>query len=72
MKLRKLQRGSKVQVLIHCSGHPRMIANNNELVGNSYSIREIREQIDDISDYNINVLILGETGVGKELVAKKS
>ena len=40
------------------------------LVGRSRAIREIREQIKKISQYDYPVLITGETGVGKSLVAE--
>lgn len=39
------------------------------IVGTSLTIRKIREFIKKAAASNSNVLILGETGVGKELVA---
>lgn len=41
------------------------------IVGNSNSMRELSYQISLISDSNVSVLIIGETGTGKELVAKE-
>ncbi len=40
------------------------------LLGESASIRSIRETLATLADYDISVLILGETGSGKELVAR--
>jgi len=42
----------------------------SELVGASASIREIENQIGRVADTNATVLIRGESGVGKELVAR--
>ncbi|OHD16101.1 MAG: sigma-54-dependent Fis family transcriptional regulator [Spirochaetes bacterium GWD1_27_9] len=41
------------------------------IVGNSKSMRELSYQISLIADSNVSVLIMGETGTGKELVAKE-
>ena len=40
------------------------------LLGESASIREIRQTLATLADYDISVLVLGETGSGKELVAR--
>lgn len=40
------------------------------LIGNSPEIRTVRDQIFDFAPSNANVLIMGETGSGKELVAR--
>jgi transcriptional regulator with PAS, ATPase and Fis domain len=39
------------------------------LIGSSASIEKIRELIEHTADTGLNVLITGETGVGKEVVA---
>jgi len=41
-----------------------------EIIGNSKSIRQIFEIMRTISKHNVNVLIRGETGTGKEIIAK--
>lgn len=41
-----------------------------ELVGNSPKMQELNTVIDTIKDYNTAILITGETGTGKELVAR--
>ncbi len=40
------------------------------LIGSSQPIRKIKEIIDQVVDSDLNVLIYGESGVGKELVAR--
>ena len=40
------------------------------LIGSSKSIEKIRELIDRVADMGLNVLITGESGVGKEVVAQ--
>ena len=42
-----------------------------ELIGNSSNIIKIREQIEKLSSSNSRVIIIGPTGSGKELVARK-
>lgn len=40
------------------------------LVGNSRSIKQVQQMIDQVADSEANVLILGESGTGKEVVAR--
>lgn len=40
------------------------------IVGDSAAIRDVRERVTILSDVDIDVLIIGETGTGKELVAR--
>jgi transcriptional regulator with PAS, ATPase and Fis domain len=42
----------------------------SDLIGESSNMREIRESIDKASGHECPILILGETGTGKELVAR--
>ncbi|HWQ56803.1 MAG TPA: sigma 54-interacting transcriptional regulator [Bryobacteraceae bacterium] len=44
--------------------------NFEEIVGNSASLRRILRQVEVVAPTDANVLILGETGTGKELVAR--
>lgn len=44
---------------------------NQEIIGNSAVINELKETIAKIAPTDANVLITGENGVGKELVARK-
>lgn len=47
------------------------IENKYNIIGNSKSMMEIYEVIDRIAETDATVLILGETGVGKEVVARE-
>jgi DNA-binding NtrC family response regulator len=40
------------------------------MIGNAPSIKALRAEIADLSTTDVNVMLLGETGTGKELVAK--
>ena len=44
--------------------------NTSKIIGNSESMQDIYKSIGKIASTNVDVLILGETGTGKELVAK--
>jgi transcriptional regulator with GAF, ATPase, and Fis domain len=44
---------------------------NVKLIGNSPPIRNIRELIKEVANTGLNVIIYGETGVGKEVVARE-
>jgi PAS domain S-box-containing protein len=48
----------------------REASGNSELLGGSPGLHRVREQIEMVAPTDANVLILGETGVGKELVAR--
>jgi len=41
-----------------------------ELIGVSQNIEQIRKLIDQVADTDLNILVSGETGVGKEVVVK--
>ena len=43
---------------------------NTDLIGTSAEMAELREEIDRISLSDAKVLVTGESGVGKELVAR--
>src|SRR5262245_51568523 len=42
----------------------------NEIVGESPALREVLEQVHTVAETDATVLILGDTGTGKELVAR--
>jgi DNA-binding NtrC family response regulator len=42
----------------------------SRLIGRSPAMEKVRRMIADLADTSANVLILGETGTGKELVAR--
>ncbi|ETX02202.1 MAG: hypothetical protein ETSY1_04390 [Candidatus Entotheonella factor] len=41
-----------------------------ELMGNSYSIQQIQRQIERVAETNFTIIVQGETGTGKELIAQ--
>ena len=46
------------------------IESRHEIVGNSYQIRQVLERLEKVSPSDARVLITGENGTGKELVAR--
>jgi two-component system nitrogen regulation response regulator GlnG len=62
--------GPHVAVLLHRSSGMGAHRTTHGLVGESDAIQRIRQHIDRIADMPTKVLIRGETGTGKELVAK--
>lgn len=46
------------------------VANTNGMIGNCQAIRQVYERIERVAPTNATVLIHGETGTGKELVAR--
>lgn len=46
------------------------INNNNYLIGNSKVIREVYHQIDIVAPTDYSVILYGETGTGKEVIAR--
>lgn len=46
-------------------------SSNEEIIGKSRPVLNLLDQIDQVAGSEANVLILGETGVGKELVARR-
>ncbi len=46
------------------------IANQHEIIGESPEINKVRRLIEKAAGHNISVLITGETGTGKELIAR--
>jgi DNA-binding NtrC family response regulator len=41
-----------------------------ELIGISQNITQIRKLIDQVADTDLNIVVSGETGVGKEVVVR--
>jgi transcriptional regulator with GAF, ATPase, and Fis domain len=42
-----------------------------ELIGVSQNIRKIKKIIDQVADTELDILVIGETGVGNELVVRR-
>lgn len=51
--------------------HLRNQVRSGELIGTSASIRQVLRTIRRIADFDVTVLVIGETGVGKEVVANE-
>src|SRR5215813_8037723 len=41
-----------------------------QIIGNSHALRTVLEQVERVAETDSTVLILGETGIGKELIAR--
>ena len=60
---------SERAIVSSLSGSMRASGHGSELVGNSPKARELRERVAQLASSDVTVLISGETGSGKELVA---
>jgi len=47
------------------------LVSKHNLIGSSFNTQNLKSKIDQLSHTNVNVLITGETGVGKEVVANE-
>lgn len=56
-------------VAVSTSRHSRKLHQFGEIIGQSSPMLDLKSQIDAVADTDLSVLIMGETGVGKELVA---
>ena len=63
-KRRMKQEIARLQTLVGAREEP------DSIVGDSPAIRTLRERVATLADVDIDVLIIGETGTGKELVAQ--
>ncbi|WP_428774582.1 nitric oxide reductase transcriptional regulator NorR [Vibrio sp.] len=65
--MEKLERSAAVE--LNETSHSRNVSLPNEIIGQSQAITELKAHIDAVANTDLSVLIMGETGVGKELVA---
>ncbi|MBN2341535.1 MAG: sigma 54-interacting transcriptional regulator [Deltaproteobacteria bacterium] len=65
----RLLLGNAVLVLVHLIDTEQPTTSDMGLVGQSTAIRKVRANIAKVADLNVSVLLRGETGTGKELVA---
>jgi sigma-54 dependent transcriptional regulator, flagellar regulatory protein len=64
-----LRRSQLKQLLSRAEGY-RGKERRQRLTGNSLPIRAVRQSIEQVADFDTNVLVTGESGTGKELVAR--
>ncbi|MGH8166687.1 MAG: sigma 54-interacting transcriptional regulator, partial [Woeseiaceae bacterium] len=64
-----LRRSQLKQLLCRAEGY-RGKERRQRLTGNSLPIRTVRQSIEQVADFDTNVLVTGESGTGKELVAR--
>ena len=55
----------------HHNGHGKPVGTATEVIGQSIALRQIAKQIEMVAPTDATVLILGETGTGKELIARE-
>ncbi|QRK13549.1 sigma-54-dependent Fis family transcriptional regulator [Archangium violaceum] len=61
----------RVVVLLHLTRAPEVsLTGDLGMVGQGEGVRRVREEVSRVADLNVPVLIRGETGSGKELVAR--
>ncbi|WP_198591693.1 nitric oxide reductase transcriptional regulator NorR [Vibrio sp. 10N.286.49.B3] len=66
--MEKLEKGSEVN---NQGVQPkRLSSDKHEIIGNSPSMLELKQHIQAVAQTDLSVLVTGETGVGKELVAQ--
>lgn len=65
--MEKLERAAGLAVGSTSGNHP--LNQPSEIIGQSKAIADLKSYIDAVADTDLSVLIMGETGVGKELVA---
>ena len=59
-------------VLSPClNGNGKQVRTSGEIIGQSLALRQLLSQIEMVAPTDANVLILGETGTGKELIARE-
>ncbi|MDO6558888.1 nitric oxide reductase transcriptional regulator NorR [Paraglaciecola chathamensis] len=64
------QRAQQAQDLLQELTHEALTRDGGELIGNSPSMQALKSEIQLVARSDYTVLVLGETGVGKELVAR--
>ena len=55
---------------VYCREHEQKERRFKEIIGNSPALEQVLEQVELVAPTDASVLILGETGTGKELIAR--
>lgn len=69
--LKRAKEGGKGYISPTNSAKAKVIVGEKEIIGNSKGIKKVKDAIIVAAQNDLPVLILGETGTGKELVARK-
>ena len=69
----RLERDNRVLRQSRSDSEPRLIASQADsgIIGQSKALQQVLRQLDVVADSDLPVLLLGETGTGKELFAKR-
>lgn len=67
---RAVERASLLRENERLRGEVKRLSNETDIVGTSEAIRQLLDTVDRVAPTNATVLILGETGTGKELIAR--
>jgi two-component system nitrogen regulation response regulator GlnG len=65
-----IELGERVVLLLHTLGAPARRGPDFGIIGEDPAVVRVREQIRQVCDLDVPVLVRGETGTGKELVAR--
>lgn len=72
IRVTALEKENRSLRMLGSSDHgPNQIMSQNEILGDSEAITQLLQEIDVVADSDVPILLLGETGVGKELFARR-
>ena len=67
--VRRVEEGARTFVVVQVSGRTPPALMAPELIGTHPSILDVKRQLLEVADYDVNVLIRGESGTGKNVAA---
>ena len=72
VRVTRLEQENRSLRLSRCDAQsPQVLADEGEILGQSQAIRQLLSELEVVADSELPVLLLGETGVGKELFARR-
>jgi len=69
-RVARIEEGRPRRVAVEVAGSPASFLSAPELVGKHPTVLELKRRVSVVAEHNVNVLITGETGTGKNLVAE--